>query len=92
MKRLASKFIALVTMTALLAGMATPLPLGALTYSKEEEFGREFQRYVETHMHVIHDQYIAGYVESVGQRVLSHFPPQHLKFTFRVIKSDIYNV
>lgn len=91
MKRLASKFIALVTLTALLTGMVTPLPLGALTYSKEEEFGREFSRYVETHMHVINDQYIAGYVESVGQRVLAHFPPQQLKFTFRVIKSDVYN-
>lgn len=86
-----SKFIALITVVALLTGMLVPQPLCALTYSKEEEFGREFERYVETHNHVIKDQYIAGYVESVGQRVLSHFPPQQLKFTFRVIKSDVYN-
>ncbi len=86
-----SKFIALITVVALLAGMLVPQPLCALTYSKEEEFGREFVKFIETHREVVKDQYIAGYVQSVGQRVLSHFPPQQLKFTFRVIKSDVYN-
>ncbi|MCP3954495.1 MAG: M48 family metalloprotease [Desulfobacterales bacterium] len=87
----ASKLVALVTMAALLAGVVAPRPLCALTYSKEEEFGREFVKYVETHMEVVQDQYIAAYVESVGQRLLSYFPPQQLKFRFRVIKSDVYN-
>lgn len=91
MQRLASKTIVRVTLMALLASLVLPSQLGALTYSKEEEFGREFARYVETHMQVIDDQFIAGYVESVGRRVLSHFPPQQLKFRFRVIKSDVYN-
>jgi beta-barrel assembly-enhancing protease len=91
MKQFASKFIALATMAVLLTGMVVPRPLGAMTYSKEEEFGREFARYVETHMEVINDQYITNYIESVGQRVLASFPPQHLKFHFRVIKSDVYN-
>jgi len=89
--RLMSKFVVLVTLAALLTGMVVPRPVYALTYSKEEEFGREFARYVETHMDVIDDQYISGYVESVGQRVLSYFPPQQLKFRFRVIQSDVYN-
>ncbi len=89
--RFTVKAIALITITALLAGMVAPGRLLALTYSKEEEFGREFVKYVETHMEVIDDQYIAGYVESVGQRVLSYFPPQQLKFRFRVINSDVYN-
>lgn len=91
MQRLASKMIIRVTVTALLVSLILPAPLGALTYSKEEEFGREFARYVETHMEVIDDQFIAGYVESVGQRVLSYFPSQQLKFRFRVIKSEVYN-
>ncbi len=89
--RFATKVITLITITALISGMAAPGRLSALTYSKEEAFGREFARYVETHMHVINDQYISGYVEAVGQRVLSYFPPQKLKFRFRVIKSDVYN-
>ncbi len=89
--RLAGKVTTLLTVAAFLVGLAVPGPLLALTYSKEEEFGREFARYVETHMQVINDQYIAGYVESVGQRVLSYFPPQQLNFRFRVIKSDVYN-
>jgi len=89
--RFAVKVITLIIITALLSGMVSPIRLFALTYSKEEEFGREFARYVETHMEVINDQYIAGYVESVGQRLLLYFPPQHLKFRFRVIKSDVYN-
>lgn len=89
--RLMSKFVVMVTLAALLAGLVSPGQVYALTYSKEEAFGREFAKYVETHMDVIDDQYITGYVESVGQRVLSYFPPQQLKFRFRVIKSDIYN-
>ena len=89
--RFSVKVITLITIAALLAGMVSPSRLLALTYSKEEEFGREFAKYVETHMEVIQDQYIAGYVESIGQRVLSYFPPQKLKFRFRVIKSDVYN-
>jgi predicted Zn-dependent protease len=91
MKSSAIKCIALATVVALLTGLAVPPPLRALTYSKEEALGREFVRYVESHMDVIEDQYITGYVESVGQRVLSYFPPQQLKFSFRVIRSDIYN-
>jgi len=91
MQRLASKMIVRVTLLALMVSLVMPPEHGALTYSKEEEFGREFARYVETHMEVIDDQFIAGYVESVGQRVLSYFPPQQLKFRFRVIKSDVYN-
>ncbi len=89
--RFAAKVITLITITALVSGMVAPSRLSALTYSKEEAFGREFARYVETHMEVINDQYISGYVESVGQRVLSYFPQQQLKFRFRVIKSDVYN-
>jgi len=91
MQGLASKMIVRVTLMALMVSLVLPPELGALTYSKEEEFGREFARYVETHMEVIDDQFIAGYVESVGQRVLSYFPPQQLKFRFRVIRSDVYN-
>lgn len=91
MQWLASESIVRVTLAVLLVSLVLPPDLGALTYSKEEEFGREFARYVETHMQVIDDQFIAGYVESIGQRVLSYFPPQQLKFRFRVIKSDVYN-
>lgn len=89
---IARKVIALAVLAVFVTGAVIPPPqLFALTYSKEEAFGREFARYVETHMDVVSDQYIADYVESVGQRVLMHFPAQPLKFRFRVIKSDVYN-
>ncbi len=91
MMQAVSKFVVLIIVVALLTGMIMPRPLCALTYSKEEEFGREFEKFIETHREVVKDQYIAGYVQSIGQRVLSHFPPQQFKFTFRVIKSDVYN-
>ena len=89
--RFAVKVITLVTITTFLAAMVAPCRLSALTYSKEEAFGREFAKYVETHMEIIRDPYISGYVETIGQRVLASFPPQHLKFRFKVIKSDVYN-
>jgi predicted Zn-dependent protease len=46
---------------------------------------------VSQYFKVIKDPVIARYVETVGQELLTHFPPQPFKYRFYVIENDVYN-
>ena len=63
----------------------------AITVSEENEISREFMRYVRQNYPIIEDPEIAGYIQKLGDRILSTYPPQPFKYRFYVIKNEVYN-
>jgi len=68
-----------------------PWQVAGITVQEEEDLSREFMKVVNQYYGVIRDPVIASYVESVGQNLLSYFPPQPFKYNFYVIESEVYN-
>lgn len=62
-----------------------------LTTNEERELGREFMHYMKKHLALIEDPDIVGYVNKVGQYIVSQYPPQPFQFDFSVVKEDVYN-
>ncbi|MFW6240737.1 MAG: M48 family metalloprotease [Thermodesulfobacteriota bacterium] len=71
--------------------LALPPAAPAITLREEEELGREFMKAVRGHFRIIHDPFIEGYVNEVGQKVLATMPPQPFDYQFFVIRQEVYN-
>ena len=68
-----------------------PWQAAGITVQEEEDLSREFMKVVNQYYKVIKDPVIAAYVESVGQNLLTYFPPQPFKYNFYVIENEVYN-
>jgi len=66
-------------------------PVGALSIKEELQISKEFMRVLHRNFELIDDPLIAGYVNGVGQKILSGLPPQPFSYQFFVIKEDVYN-
>jgi len=75
----------------LITGILFPQGAGSITIREEEEMSREFMKVVFKHLKVLKEPIIMNYVNEVGQKILSAFPPQPFKYHFYVIKEDSYN-
>lgn len=74
-----------------LTGMFSPGDALCMSIKKEKELSREFMETVQKYFMLIKDPLIAGYVEKIGQRIISVMPPQPFTYHFYVIKEDSYN-
>ena len=66
-------------------------PLWAISISQENEISREFLKEVFRQYQLVEDPEINAYVQKIGEKILSTYPPQPFKFKFYVINSDVYN-
>ncbi|MGD2096777.1 MAG: M48 family metalloprotease [Desulfobacterales bacterium] len=71
-------------------------PLGAqlssgLTVSEEEKLSRSILNYIYSHYEIIDDPVIAGYVNQVGNRIVSAIEDPIFDYQFHVINVDTYN-
>ena len=62
-----------------------------ISIRKEDQLSREYMETVLSYFELIKDPLITDYVNGVGQRILSHMPPQPFTYRFYVIKEDTYN-
>lgn len=77
----------------LLAGwlLLAPAAANALSITEEENLGKEFSRMVEQQYPVVKDPFIVAYINRLGRRILTAFPPQPFEYRFNVINEDVYN-
>ncbi|MFH1980473.1 MAG: M48 family metalloprotease [Pseudomonadota bacterium] len=68
-----------------------PATASALTITEEEALGKDFARMVAHQYQVIKDPFIDTYINRLGRRLLSAFPPQPFVYHFNVVKEDVYN-
>lgn len=71
--------------------LMAPQVASAISITEEESLGKEFVRMVEHQYEVIKDPFIVAYINRLGRRILSAFPPQPFEYHFSVIKEDVYN-
>jgi len=62
-----------------------------ITVKEEEELSREFMRVVLAQFPLIKDPVIVNYVNDIGQKLVSAFPPQPFTYHFYVINEKSYN-
>jgi len=62
-----------------------------ISVSKEDQLSREFMEAVFAYFEPIRDPLIVDYVNLIGQRILSHMPPQPFTYQFYVVKDNTYN-
>jgi predicted Zn-dependent protease len=91
MNRRILRFAALAAVLLFGLQLAVPPVSPAITIQEEEEMGREFMKAVTGHFRIIHDPFIEGYVNRVGQKVLATMPPQPFDYRFFVIREEVYN-
>ncbi|MDM8552974.1 M48 family metalloprotease [Desulfobacterales bacterium HSG2] len=68
-----------------------PKSASCITIKEEEELSHEFMKMVRKHFKVIRDPLIVNYVNEIGQKIVSAFPPQPFEYHFHVIKDHTYN-
>jgi len=68
-----------------------PRAVWGLTIKEEGELAREFLKVALNNYKIIKDPQIVGYVNKVGRKVLSVFPPQPYTYHFYVVDEDVYN-
>lgn len=88
---IARKSIVVCTILLFAANVLFPRPAFCLPLKKEREVSREFMEMVLAYFELIEDPLITDYVNQVGQRILSHMPPQPFTYRFYVIKERQYN-
>jgi len=66
-------------------------PASAMTIKEERELSREFKEMVFGSAYIVKESLIADYVRSIGEKLLSHAPPQPFDYNFYVIRDDVYN-
>jgi len=66
-------------------------PTWAISLKEEQKLAREFMKYIVRNHELIDDPTIVGYVDRMGQKILSGMPKQPFKYHFYVIKEDSYN-
>lgn len=77
--------------TALVVFLSFPVSGFSLTIGEEEQLSREYMSILKSRFNFIDDPIIVDYVNSIGNRILSHIPPQPFKYHFYVIQEPVYN-
>jgi predicted Zn-dependent protease len=80
-------------LTVLICTVSIVIPTGAraITAGREEELGEDFMKIVKKQYRLIDDPLIVGYVEKVGQKIVSMLPTQPFSYHFYVVDEDVYN-
>lgn len=78
-------------MVVLLHLMVFCAPANAISIKEELQLSQEFMRMLRRNFELIEDPVVAGYVNGIGQKILSALPPQPFNYQFFVIKEDVYN-
>ncbi len=68
-----------------------PKSASCITIREEEELSKEFMKVVLKHFQMIKDPLITNYVNEIGQKIVSSFPPQLFEYHFYIIKDHTYN-
>ncbi|PIP38713.1 MAG: hypothetical protein COX19_11155 [Desulfobacterales bacterium CG23_combo_of_CG06-09_8_20_14_all_51_8] len=63
----------------------------ALTIKEEEELAEEFLKAVFENYEIIKDPVIEGYLDHVGQKLISAMPQQPITYKFYAVRQDAYN-
>ena len=71
--------------------ISVPPTAEGISIEKEKELSREFLSVVFRHYKVIDTVIVVDYINDLGQKILSAFPPQPFKYHFYVIKDDSLN-
>lgn len=71
--------------------LIAPAAASALTITEEEALGKEFALMVAHQYEVVQDPFVVNYINRLGKRILSAFPPQPFVYHFNVVKEDVYN-
>jgi predicted Zn-dependent protease len=79
------------TFLVVLTGIFVQTEAEGISIKKEEELSREFLSVVFRYYKVIDAPIIVNYINNLGQKILSAFPPQPFKYHFYVIKDDSLN-
>jgi predicted Zn-dependent protease len=85
------KICAVLLITVFFIGGIFPHFSAAITIKEEEELSREFLKVVKNAFDIIDDPLIVAYINSIGQKIVSHFPQQPFAYHFYVVKEDVYN-
>ncbi|MBC8433015.1 MAG: M48 family metalloprotease [Desulfobacterales bacterium] len=79
------------TLLVVLTGIFIPPGVEGISIKKEEELSREFLSVVFRYYKVIDAPIIVNYINDLGQKIVSAFPPQPFKYHFYVIEEDSLN-
>jgi len=79
------------TLLIFITGIFFPQGAECISVQKEEELSREFLSVVFRYYKVIDTPVIVNYINDLGQKILSEFPPQPFKYHFYVIQEDSLN-
>lgn len=88
---LAGKILRTVIAMMFVATIICPRNAFPISIHKEDQLSREFMESVLSYFELVKDPLITDYVNRVGQRILSHMPPQPFDYRFFVIKENTYN-
>lgn len=66
-------------------------PAAAISIKEEKRLADELIQFLARHYELIKDPMIVLYVNQVGQRLLSHMPPQPFHYHFYVVNEATYN-
>jgi len=88
---LSRKTIGICTILTFVVSLLCPPHAFSIPIKEEKEISREFMEMVLAYFELVKDPLITDYVTQVGQRILSHMPPQPFTYKFYVIKEDQYN-
>ncbi len=90
MKRF-QKFAALGCLFFFVSGIIFPNVALAITPKEEEVLAREFMKIIRSRTDLIEDAFIVEYVNRLGQKILSNFPPHPFDYKFYVVNEEVYN-
>ncbi len=79
------------TFILVFTGIFVPPKAEGISIKKEEELSREFLSVVFRYYKVIDSTIVVNYINGLGKKILSAFPPQPFKYHFYVIKDDSLN-
>ncbi len=63
----------------------------AITIKEEEELSEKIFQNIRNQLNFIDDPMINAYINQLGQKILTSFPPQHFHYQFYVINEQVYN-
>ena len=85
------KIVAIGVVLILAVSILVPPAVFSITVKEEEDMSREMLGMIHKYFEIVDDPAIVTYVNKIGNRILSVMPQQPFKYTFYVIKEDVYN-
>lgn len=85
------KLISICTVCLFFLNIFLPGMAQGISVKKEQELSEEFLKMVFKYFKIIDDPFINQYINTIGNNIVSAFPPQPFKYHFYVIKEDAYN-